>query len=333
MKFGIFVFGDNHPELGRSNKEYYDEVLTMAEWAEDLGFDSFWLGEHHLYWYGTCVSPPMIIAALGQRTKTIRLGPAVAVPSFHNPLILAEEYALADNLCNGRLEFALGSGFSPVEFQQFGMTMEEAKERFWEGAEIILKGWMENQFSHRGKYYRFDNVSLYMKPLQRPMPPVWIAASSDDTLARAGQLGWPMMGIPFARSNNLADVRSKHDIYVDSYRKAGHAGTPEIMVALHIHLDRHEQAAVDGARPCFERAISFHKTHRRPGAKIPQLDNIKQERLALFTSPEEAIAILREYEHLGVTHVIGMVNFGGVPMPAVRRTLELMAKEVMPRFR
>ena len=112
MKFGIFVFGDNHPELGRSNQKYYQEVLTMAEWAEELGFDSFWLGEHHLYWYGTCVSPPMIIAALGQRTKRIRLGPAVAVPSFHNPLIVAEEYALADNLCNGRLEFALGSGFT-----------------------------------------------------------------------------------------------------------------------------------------------------------------------------------------------------------------------------
>ena len=57
MKFGIFVFGDNHPELGRSNQKYYDEVLTIAEWAEELGFDSFWLGEHHLYWYGTCVSP------------------------------------------------------------------------------------------------------------------------------------------------------------------------------------------------------------------------------------------------------------------------------------
>ena len=144
MKFGIFIFGDNHPELGRSNQKYYEEVLTMAEWAEELGFDSFWLGEHHLYWYGTCVSPPMIIAALGQRTKRIRLGPAIAVPSFHNPLIVAEEYALADNLCNGRLEFALGSGFSPVEFQQFGMSMEEAKEKFWEATEIIFKAWSQD---------------------------------------------------------------------------------------------------------------------------------------------------------------------------------------------
>jgi hypothetical protein len=99
LKFGILIFGDNHPDLGRSNQKYYEEVLTIAEWAGDLGFDSFWLGEHHLYWYRTCVSPAMVIALLGQCTKRIRLGPAVAVLPFHNPLVVvAEEYAFADNL-------------------------------------------------------------------------------------------------------------------------------------------------------------------------------------------------------------------------------------------
>jgi len=325
MKFGIFIFGDNHPDLGRSNQKYYQEVLTIGDWAEELGFDSFWLGEHHLYWYGTCVSPPMIIAALGQRTKRIRLGPAIAVPSFHNPVILAEEYPLADNLCDGRLDFALGSGFSPVEFQQFGMSTEEAKEKFWEGSEIILKAWQEKVFSYHGKYYSFDNISLYMQPLQKPMPPTCLAASSDETLDKAGQMGLPMMGIPFARSNNLADVKAKNDRYTEAFANAGHTGTPEIMAAMHFYLHESEQAAVESARPYFERAISFHKTHRRPGSKIPQLDVIKQEHLALFTTPEDAVAILREYEKIGVTHVIGMVNFGGVPLADARRTMELMS--------
>ena len=331
MKFGIFIFGDNHPELGRSNQKYYQEVLTIAEWAEELGFDSFWLGEHHLYWYGTCVSPPMVIAALGQRTKRIRLGPAIAVPSFHNPLIVAEEYALADNLCNGRLEFGLGSGFSPVEFQQFGMTPEEAREKFWEGSEIIRKAWQGGSFSHHGKHYNFDNISLYMQPLQKPVP-TWLAASSDETLIKAGELGLPMMGIPFARSHNLADVKAKNDLYLGNYRQAGHKSAPQIMVAMHFSLHQNEQAAVDGARPYFERAISFHKTHRRPGSKIPQLDTIKQERLALFTTPEDTVAILRDYQKIGVTQVIAMVNFGGVPMTDVRRTMELMSSQVFPKL-
>src|SRR5581483_10355390 len=112
-------------------------------------------------------------AALGQRTRRMRLGPAVAVPAFHNPLILAEEYTFADNLCGGRLEFALGSGFSPVEFQTFGMTMDEARERFWEAADVILKAWREETFSHHGKYYRYENAGLYVKPAQKPTPPIW----------------------------------------------------------------------------------------------------------------------------------------------------------------
>src|SRR5437660_12158745 len=103
MKFGIFVFGDNPPKIGRSNQKYYEEVLTMAEWAEELGFDSFWLGEHHFYWYGTCVAPPAVIAALGQRTKRLGVGPAVSGLRFHHQLVLAEDYALADDRSGGRL--------------------------------------------------------------------------------------------------------------------------------------------------------------------------------------------------------------------------------------
>src|SRR5712692_7505630 len=332
MKFGIFIFGDNHPELGRSNQKYYEEVLTIAEWAEELGFDSFWLGEHHLYWYGTCVSPPMLIAALGQRTKNIRLGPAVAVLPFHNPLIVAEEYALADNLCAGRLDFAVGSGFSPVEFQTFGMSMEEAKEKCWEAFDVVLKAWTQEEFSHQGKHYQFENVSLYMKPLQRPMPPIWMAASSDDTLVKAGEMGFPIMGIPFARSNTIRDVKTKNDLFKDSYTRSGHKGDPDIMVAMHVYLHQNEEDAVSLSRPYYERVSSFLKTHRRPGSKVHEFDNIRKENLAVFTSPDEAQETFREYQKIGVTNVICMVNFGGVPLPDVRRTLELMSKAVIPKF-
>jgi alkanesulfonate monooxygenase SsuD/methylene tetrahydromethanopterin reductase-like flavin-dependent oxidoreductase (luciferase family) len=333
MKFGIFVFGDNPPDIGRSNQKYYEQVLTMAEWAEELGFDSFWLGEHHFYWYGTCVSPPMIIAALGQRTKKIRLGPAISVLPFHHPLIVAEEYALADNLCGGRLNFAIGSGFSPLEYKAFGMSMEEARERYWEGFDVILKAWRQEEFSHKGKFYQVENLSLWMKPVQKPMPPTWIAASSDETLIKAGELGFATMGIPFVRSDNLLGVKAKNDLFKESYFRAGHRQDPDIIVALHVCLQRSEEEAVKLARPHFARVVDYLKTSRRAGAKVPDLDIIKEEKLAIFSAPEDAVAILKEYESIGVTHVICMVNFGGLPMPDVRRTLELMSKEVFPKFK
>ena len=332
MKFGIFVFGDNHPELGRSNQKFYQEILTIAEWAEELGFASFWLGEHHFYWYGTCVSPPAVIAALGQRTRTIRLGPAVSVLPFHHPLVVAEEYALADNLCGGRLNFAIGSGFSPVEYKTFGMSMEEARERYWESFEVILKAWTQEEFSHKGKFYQIENGSLYMKPLQKPLPPTWVAASSDETLIKTGELGFSTMGIPFARSTSILEVKEKNDLFKESYIRAGHKEDPDIIVALHVYLQRSEEDAVKSTRPHYARVAEYLKTSRRPGAPVPDFDNIKREKLALFTTPENAVVILNEYEKIGVTHVICMVNFGGVSMPDVRRTLELMSKEVFPKF-
>jgi alkanesulfonate monooxygenase SsuD/methylene tetrahydromethanopterin reductase-like flavin-dependent oxidoreductase (luciferase family) len=333
MKFGIFVFGDNPPALGRSNQKYYEEVITMAEWAEELGFDSFWLGEHHFYWYGTCVSPPMLIAAIGQRTKKIRLGPAVSVLPFHHPLFVAEEYALADNLCAGRLNFAVGSGFSPIEYKMFGMSMEEARERYWEAFDVILKAWTQEQFSHQGKHFQIENGSIHMKPLQKPMPPTWVAASSDDTLVRSGEMGFPTMGIPFARSNSILEVKQKNDLFMESYSRAGHKDAPDIMVALHVYLHPNEDEAVRLSFPCYQRVLEYLGTSRRPGAKVPDFDGVRKERLVVFSSPERAAEIFREYQKIGVSHIICMVNFGGAPMPEVRRTMELMSKEVFPNFR
>jgi len=332
MKFGIFVFGDNHPELGRSNQRYYEEVLTMAEWAEELGFDSFWLGEHHFYWYGSLPSPPMLIAALGQRTKKIRLGPAISVLPFHHPLIVAEEYAFADNLCGGRLNFAIGSGFSPIEYKMFGMSLEDARERYWETFDVIIKSWTQKEFSHKGKFYQIENGSLHLKPLQKPMPPTWVAASSDETLTKSGELGLSIMGIPFARSSSILEVKEKNDVFRESYFRAGHKEAPDIIVALHVYLHENEESATTSAHICYQRVLEYLGRSRRPGAKVPDFDTVKKEKLVVFSSPERAAEIFREYENIGVTHVICMVNFGGVPMPDVRRTLELMSKEIFPKF-
>jgi alkanesulfonate monooxygenase SsuD/methylene tetrahydromethanopterin reductase-like flavin-dependent oxidoreductase (luciferase family) len=172
-----------------------------------------------------------------------------------------------------------------------------------------------------------------MKPVQKPMPPTWIAASSDETLIKAGELGFATMGIPFVRSDNLLGVKAKNDLFKESYFRAGHRQDPDVIVALHVCLQRSEEEAVKLARPHFARVVDYLKTSRRAGAKVPDLDIIKEEKLAIFSAPEDAVAILKEYESIGVTHVICMVNFGGLPMPDVRRTLELMSKEVFPKFK
>ena len=119
---------------------------------------------------------------------------------------------------------------------------------------------------------------------------------------------------------------------MDSFVRAGHKEKPDIMVALHIYLHPSEQDAVDSARPYFARVVDYLKKYRRPGARVPDFDTIKRDQLALFTNPDGACAILREYEKIGVSHVIAMVNFGGVPMPDVRRTLGIDVEGIFPSF-
>jgi alkanesulfonate monooxygenase SsuD/methylene tetrahydromethanopterin reductase-like flavin-dependent oxidoreductase (luciferase family) len=140
------------------------------------------------------------------------------------------------------------------------------------------------------------------------------------------------MGIPFARSKTVLEVKAKNDLFRESYFRSGHATDPEIMVAMHVYLHPNKEEAVKLSRPHYLRVSSFLGTHRRPGSIVPDFDHIRNEKLAVFTSPQEAAEIFSAYQKIGVTHIICMVNFGGVPMPDVRRTLELMSKEVMPRL-
>jgi alkanesulfonate monooxygenase SsuD/methylene tetrahydromethanopterin reductase-like flavin-dependent oxidoreductase (luciferase family) len=172
-----------------------------------------------------------------------------------------------------------------------------------------------------------------MKPLQKPMPPTWVAASSDETLIKAGELGFPTMGIPFVRSNSILEVKEKNDLFKESYFRAGHKEEPDIIVALHVYLHPNEDDAVRLSHPYFDRVLEYLRTSRRAGAKVPDFDNVRKEKLVVFSSPERAVEIFREYQAIGVTHIICMVNFGGAPMTEVRRTLELMSKEVFPKFK
>src|SRR5215471_13245392 len=151
-------------------------------------------------------------------------------------------------------------------------------------------------------------------------------------LTKSGELGLSIMGIPFARSSSILEVKEKNDVFKESYFRAGHKEAPDIIVALHVYLHENEESATTSAHICYQRVLEYLGRSRRPGAKVPDFDTVKKEKLVVFSSPERAAEIFREYENIGVTHVICMVNFGGVPMPDVRRTLELMSKEIFPKF-
>src|SRR5215510_2715293 len=140
MRLGLFSVVDHYPaELARSTSELYAEVLEQVEAAEEWGFDSFWLAEHHFHEYGAVPRPPVLLAAAAQRTRRVRLGAGVVVLPFDHPLRVAEDYAMVDVLSGGRLNLGVGSGYLQHEYAGFGVDAAEKRERFDESLEVLLR--------------------------------------------------------------------------------------------------------------------------------------------------------------------------------------------------
>ena len=331
MKFGIFVFGDNHPELGRSNQRYYEEVLTMAEWAEELGFDSFWLGEHHFYWYGTCVSPPMLIAALGQRTKKIRLGPAVSVLPFHHPLIVAEEYALADNLCGGKTEFRHRQRLFAGRIQDVRDVDGGSERKILGGIRRHIEGVDSGAVFAQGKIFPDrERLPVYEAPAKTDAADLGSRFQRRD-LDQAGELGFPTMGIPFVRSTRYSrsskrTTSSRNLTFGRAIRKSRISWLPCMFTFTAAGKRRSGSAVLT-----LSALSNILEPLGAPARRFP-ISTTSEKKDSSFSPRPRTRSNLSEYQAIGVTHVICMVNFGGAPMSEVRRTMELMSKEVFRSF-
>src|SRR5438094_2742393 len=157
LKFGTFhIF--NRRE-GQTDKQVYVEQLEQMEWADRLGYASVWLTEHHFTEYGILPDPMILAADIARRTKRVRIGMAVSVLPFHNPVRLAEQAAMVDLLSDGRLDLGVGRGYQPQEFAKFGISMDEARGRFDEALELMQRLWTEDSVTFEGKYYRAYNVT------------------------------------------------------------------------------------------------------------------------------------------------------------------------------
>ena len=136
----------------------------------------------------------MLQTALAMRTTTLRLGTAVIVLPWHNPVLLAEQAATLDLISGGRLDFGIGKGYRHNEFAGFRIPMEEAEPRFEESIEVMTKAFVSRErFSHRGKFWQFDDIVVEPPPSQRPHPPFWIAAASEASIRRAAQRGFNLI--------------------------------------------------------------------------------------------------------------------------------------------
>ena len=313
---------------------FYREALEEVARAEELGFDSVWMEEHHAvtdhYW----PSPLTILAGFATRTSRVMLGTNILVAPFYHPVRLAEEVALLDVMSGGRFTLGIAIGYKPDEFALYGVDLEKRGARFEEQLAIMKGLWMGERLQFKGRYYTLEG-RIEPKPLTKPHPPVWIGGWGDLTLKRAAMLGNNWLPGPTADLKRLLKGKRR---FLDERTTAGLAKTitewPLTRDVIIAETDRQ-------ARELAERHImvAYRKEYaggwRHPfidASIATDLDKLMAERFVIG-SPEQCVSQLRRFvDDYGMTYLICRLFFPEMPHRHIMRELELIAREVMPAF-
>ena len=348
MKFGLFHSVQLPNPSGQ--EDYYRDALEQVLHAERLGYNSVWFTEHHFTRHGIVSATLSVLAYLAGVTDTIRLGTAVTVLPFHNPVQLAEQTSTVDLLSNGRLDLGVGRGYQWGEFHRMGIPMDEASRRFEETMEVLTKAWTSQEpFDHTGEFWRFNDLTVHPKPVQQPHPPVYVAASGTESVARVVRNDWNLL---IGQGESLGQVARQVEYYQDALAEAESEFTPQrVVVARAMYAaPTSEQARREAEIPFMWFKQTGQEVSAPPGHRVELLPEeyaayrsryspdarfdypAMCDSVMLFGSPEhiaERIGLLKD---AGVENLIFFVNFGGIEHQKVLDSLELFAAEVMPQF-
>ena len=327
MKFGLFIIGDDDPELRLDLKAYYERMLEQVRHGESLGYECFWFGEHHFDFHGVIPSPTVLMSAAATCTDTIRLGVAVALLPYRDPLLTAEEYAMIDVLSGGRLDFGVGRG-TPPELVGFGVK-EDNRDLLVESLEVVEMAWREGRVSYQGRFHDIDEVSVNVQPVQSPLPPVYFAALSQGSYKVAGERGYPILGIPFASCKDWAEVKRKVSFYKETLSQNGHdPATLDVGQTIHTHVAESDAAARRRARPAMSRYYEARKSVRPRG-----YDELDQGRMLMVGGPQRCIEQIEEIADTGANYVIFSMNFAGLDQASILESMAMMVEEVLPKVK
>jgi natural product biosynthesis luciferase-like monooxygenase protein len=352
MRYGLFYLPSSLPATRAEGAARFRTIVEQIAYGEEIGFESVWLAEHHFHAFAGIFSSPTVIgAAISQRTKKMRIGTAVLLLPYHNPLRVAEDYATLDCLSNGRLEFGIGHGFVKWEALTFGIVLDDLRDRFKENLDVVLKAWRQPKLNHTGRFYDYHGVEVWPRPLQEPYPAVWMAATTSvESFELSGRLGFHMMLIPFL--NEVEELRGKMQAYFSARETAGFERlTARVLGVYHAYVgDSVNEARAAGARGLAEYNTAAREAHSlTPGMADPEsyrshekhraeiraltFDELREQRRVLIGTPEEVQRQL-EYvrERLYLTDVAGNFALGGLTDAQTRASMRRFMERVAPEI-
>ena len=351
MHIGLMMECDYQAD--RSQEQAFGDIFATASNAEEWGFDGVWLAERHFAPPGGIrpvpsgdSSPLIIAAAMAARTSRIRVGTAVLVLPLGHPVRMAEEVATIDNISQGRLDLGIGRSGLPWSYSGYDIPYAESRERFNEFFEVMQMAWTQEEFSHKGKYYDFQDVCVVPKPFQKPHPPLRYAATSRETFADMGKLGMPIfVGIGRTTVSDLAQAISE---YRQAWKEAGHTGDGDVMLRMGAYVAEDMERAISDPK---ESTQFFYSGMQAPAPQSPQAwvdeqspsvsqnpvdsqyEAVLRDRLA-YGTPDVVTRRLQEIiDELGLSGIIMMPNVGGkIPRDRLSASIRLFGEEGAPRL-
>jgi alkanesulfonate monooxygenase SsuD/methylene tetrahydromethanopterin reductase-like flavin-dependent oxidoreductase (luciferase family) len=330
MQFGIFGSaqahaGDLGPDTGQGFRDYLDYAIE----AEALGFRSSFLVEHHFTGWNQVSATLMLQTALAMRTTRLRLGTGVIVLPWHNPVLMAEQAATLDLISGGRLDFGIGKGYRHSEFKGFRIPPEEAEPRFDEAVGVIVKAFTSRErFSHQGQFWQFDDIVVEPPPMQKPHPPLWVAAGSEASIRKAARRGFNLILDQYASPSQLGERIALYRAELQAQGQVFDPSRVAVARQLYVAKDKADtEAALARAAQYTQRTVDVS---RAPGASrgshvLSYADGAGgTEANALYGTPDELCRKLAELRRAGAEYFLLTAVTGG------REQLRRFARDVMP---
>jgi alkanesulfonate monooxygenase SsuD/methylene tetrahydromethanopterin reductase-like flavin-dependent oxidoreductase (luciferase family) len=331
MRFGIFGSaqakrGGPDVDSGAGFREFVDYNVE----AEALGYQSSFVVEHHFTGFGQISATLNLLTWVGARTNTLRLGTAVMVLPWHNPVLLAEQVATMDLLSGGRIDLGIGPGYRYNEFAGFCIPMEEAEERFDESVGVMVKAWTSDQpWSHRGKYWQFDNVVVEPPTAQKPHPPLWMGAGRPESIKKVARRGYNLLLDQFAPFEQIGERIALYKAEVEALGRPFDPSTLAVARSVNVVMTEGErQKALEARLAARLRtdALAQRPDGQNKASIMSYASTIEgAEAGTLYGSPDEIAAKLQLLRDMGAEYVL-LNCVGGM------KTLRRFAREVMPAF-
>ena len=341
VQFGLFDWIDRNrlpiPDL-------YEQRLQFLEYADEAGFYCYHLAEHQATPLSLAPSPSVFLAAAIQRTHRLRLGPLVYLLPLYNPLRLAQEICMLDNLSRGRLELGVGRGVSPYELGFYNVTPAAARALFREALDILIAALTTGEVSYAGEHFTFKNVRLHIEPYQRPYPPLWYPTDNPNSITWLAQEGFNTITHypPMTTMRELFDLYKRvwQEHRPNPKRLNAHVPAPKYGIVRHVYVAETDAEALHDAKTAFADFIAnfnhlrlVHGDTSGRAAYLADFEARLKEGLHVVGSPHTVKQQVREHLQItGSNYFVGSFFFGTLTPEQTMRSMRLFAQEVMPAF-